>query len=53
MSDTEWKDKTADFKTVDVRGVAGNFFPGLKKQAMQIPVGSAAERKTAGDQPEV
>ena len=45
MSYTEWKDKTADFKTVDVRGVAGNFFPGLKKQAMQIPVGSAAERK--------
>ncbi len=43
MSYTEWKDKTAEFKTVDVRGVAGNFFPGLKKQAMQIPVGSGME----------
>ena len=40
MSYTEWKDKTAGFKTVDVRGVVGNFFPGLKKQAMQIPQGS-------------
>ena len=43
MSYSEWKDKTAEFKTVDVRGVAGNFFPGLKKQAMQIPVGSGIE----------
>jgi len=43
MSYTEWQDKTAEFKTVDVRGIAGNFFPGLKKQAMQLPVGSGME----------
>ena len=35
MSYTEWKDKTADFKKIDVRGIQGNFFQGLKKQAMQ------------------
>ncbi len=28
-----WKDKVSKFKTVDVRGVQGNFFPGIKKQA--------------------
>ena len=32
MSYTEWKDKTTAFKTIDVRGVQGNFFQGLKKQ---------------------
>ena len=32
MSYTEWKDKTAAFKTIDVRGIQGNFFQGLKKQ---------------------
>ncbi|WP_292212192.1 hypothetical protein [Butyrivibrio sp.] len=32
MSYTEWKDKVSGFKKVDVRGVAGNFFQGLKKQ---------------------
>ena len=36
MSYTEWKDKTTAFKTIDVRGVQGNFFQGLKKQAMQL-----------------
>ena len=43
MSYTEWKDKTADFKKIDVRGVQGNFFQGLKKQAMQLPAGSGLE----------
>lgn len=43
MSYTEWKDKTAEFKTVDVRGIAGNFFPNLKKQAMQILAGEGME----------
>ena len=43
MSYTEWKDKTTAFKKMDVRGIQGNFFPGLKKQAMQIPVGSGME----------
>ena len=36
MSYTEWKDKVSVFKTIDVRGIQGNFFQGLKKQAMQI-----------------
>lgn len=34
-----WLDKKASFKKVDVRGVQGNFFPGLKKQAMALPAG--------------
>ena len=43
MSDTEWKDKTVEFRKIDVRGVQGNFFQGLKKQAMQLPAGSGLE----------
>ena len=37
MSYAEWKDKVSDFKKVDVRGVAGNFFQGLKKHAVALP----------------
>lgn len=43
MSYMDWKDKSAGFKTVDVRGIAGNFFPGLKKQAMGLAVGEGLE----------
>ena len=43
MSYADWKDKVTGFKKVDVRGVAGNFFPGLKKQAIEIPVGGGME----------
>lgn len=43
MSYADWSDKTAGFKQIDVRGVQGNFFPGLKKQAMQLPAGSGLE----------
>ena len=43
MSYTEWKDKTAAFKTVDVRGIQGNFFQGIKKQAMQLLAGNGLE----------
>ncbi|MDO4867842.1 MAG: DUF2249 domain-containing protein [Clostridia bacterium] len=43
MSYMDWKDKTAGFKKVDVRGIAGNFFAGLKKQAMGLPVGAGME----------
>lgn len=43
MSYTEWKDKTADFRKIDVRGIQGDFFQGLKKQAVQIPAGSGLE----------
>ncbi len=39
MSVTDWKDKVSSFKEVDVRGVQGNFFPGLKAQATQIKAG--------------
>lgn len=39
MSYDSWKSKTAAFKTVDVRHVQGNFFPGLKKQAKALSVG--------------
>ena len=43
MSYADWKEKMGAFKTVDVRGVAGNFFLGLKKQAMAIPQGGGME----------
>ena len=43
MSYTEWKDKTDGFKQIDVRGVQGNFFQGIKRQAMQLPVGNGLE----------
>ena len=39
----ERKDKISTFKQIDVRGVQGNFFHGLKKQAMQLPAGSGLE----------
>lgn len=34
-----WKDKTSQFQTIDVRGLQGNFFPGLQKQAANLKVG--------------
>ena len=37
MSYSEWKDKTAAFKQIDVRGVQGNFFQGIKNLAIQLP----------------
>ncbi len=43
MSYADWKDKTDGFKKVDVRGIQGNFFQGLKKQAMDLPVGEGME----------
>ena len=39
MAYMNWKDKVEGFKKVDVRGVVGNFFPGLKKQVSAIPEG--------------
>ncbi|MCR4676924.1 MAG: DUF2249 domain-containing protein [Sphaerochaetaceae bacterium] len=43
MSYSEWKDKSADFRQIDVRGIQGNFFQGLKRQAMQTPAGKGLE----------
>lgn len=43
MSYTDWKDRVSEFKTVDLRGIQGNFFPSLKKQAMEIPAGKGIE----------
>ena len=43
MSYADWKDKTTGFKKIDVRGIQGNFFQGLKKQAMKTPVGEGLE----------
>lgn len=43
MSYSDWKDKQQEFKTIDVRGVQGNFFPGLKNQATSIAVGDGIE----------
>lgn len=39
MSYINWKDKTASFKRIDVRGMQGNFFPGLKTQATKAAIG--------------
>ncbi len=43
MSYNDWKDKVTNFKKVDVRGIQGNFFPGLKKQAMKMAAGEGME----------
>ena len=43
MSYTDWKEQTAAFKQIDVRGVQGNFFQGIKRQAMQVPAGGGLE----------
>ena len=32
MSVTNWKDKVSSFKQIDVRGIQGNFFLGLKSR---------------------
>jgi hypothetical protein len=37
MSYTDWKNQTNTFKKIDVRGIQGNFFQGLKKQAIINP----------------
>ena len=39
----DWKDKTEGFKKIDVRGIQGNFFAGLKNQAMKLGVGEGME----------
>ena len=39
----EWKDKIGSFGQIDVRGIQGNFFQGIKKQAMQLPAGNGLE----------
>ena len=39
MSYTDWMNKTVDFKTIDVRGIQGNFFQGVKKRAEVLPAG--------------
>ena len=43
MAYMDWEEKVSEFKKIDVRGVAGNFFMGLKKQAMELHVGSGIE----------
>ena len=43
MSYANWKDQVSSFKTIDVRGIQGNFFQGLKKQAMALPTGGGLE----------
>ena len=43
MAYSEWTDKTDGFKKVDVRGVAGNFLEGIKKQAADLPEGEGIE----------
>ena len=43
MSYKEWQNKTEDFKKIDVRGIQGNFFQGIKKHAVNTKVGNGLE----------
>lgn len=43
MGYQNWKEQRSAFQTIDVRGIAGNFFPGLKNRAQALPVGSGLE----------
>lgn len=43
MSFNDWKLEIDNFKTIDVRGKVGNFFPALKKQAMKVEQGEGLE----------
>ena len=43
MSYTDWQDQVSGFKTIDVRGIQGNFFQGIKKHATAVPVGGGLE----------
>jgi len=43
MSYENWKNRTDSFKRIDVRGIQGNFFPGLRKQAEALPEGEGLE----------
>ena len=36
MAYTDWKNKVNEFKKIDVRGVVGNFFQGLKKTGERV-----------------
>lgn len=39
MADKNWKDQANGFRKIDVRGVVGNFFQGLKKQVSELSQG--------------
>ncbi|MBQ9827452.1 MAG: DUF2249 domain-containing protein, partial [Lachnospiraceae bacterium] len=39
MAFSDWKDRTAGFKKIDVRGEKGNFLPGIMKVAAAVPGG--------------
>ena len=39
----KWDDKKQSLKTIDVRGIQGNFFQGLKRQAEKLEVGQGLE----------
>ena len=43
MSYENWQSKAADFRKIDVRGIHGNFFEGIRKQAARTEVGSGLE----------
>ena len=40
MSYKDWQNKTEDFKKIDVRGIQGNFFQGIKKHTVNTEVGN-------------
>ena len=43
MGYNDWKERISEFKTIDVRGIQGNFFQGMKKQAMELGEGEGLE----------
>lgn len=43
MSYSNWKEKTKEFKKIDVRQLQGNFFPGIYKKAAELNAGEGIE----------
>ena len=37
------QDPISRFRAIDVRGIPGNFFRGLEKQALRLPAGNGPE----------
>ena len=43
MSYSDWAGKRSEFQKIDVRGIQGNFFAGLRKRAESLAVGGGME----------
>ena len=43
MSEVDWREAREGFQKIDVRGVQGDFFPGLRERARKVLVGGGLE----------